>query len=57
MFLGKLKFFKKCFNGKVKLRLPNAIGISCKISETRVKDIEKFIQTVRYSGKEEKGSN
>ena len=56
-FLGKLKFFKKCFNVKVKLRLPNGIGVSCKISKTGVKGIEKFIQTVRDSGKEEKASN
>ena len=28
-------------------------SVSCKVSDTTVKDIEKFIQTVCYSGKEE----
>ena len=36
-----------------KLRLLNTIGVSCKVSSTAVKDVEKFIQTVFYSGKEE----
>ena len=55
--VGKIKGLKKCFHGKEKLRLLNTIGVSCKVSETAVKDVEKFIQTVCYSGKEEKGSN
>ena len=38
---------------KVKFRLLNTIGISCKVSDTAVKDDEKFMQGVCYSGKEE----
>ena len=49
MFLVKLK----CLNGKEKLRLLNTIGVSCKVSDTTVKDVEKFIQTVCYPGKGE----
>ena len=41
------------FKGKEKLRLLNTNGASCKVSETSVKDVEKFIESVRYSGKEE----
>ena len=38
-----------------KLRLLNTIGVSCKVSEAAVKDVEnKFIQTVCCRGKEEK---
>ena len=29
------------------------VGVSCKVSGTAVKDVEKFIQTVCYSGKKE----
>ena len=36
-----------------KLRLLNTITAPWKVSETVVKDVEKFIQTVCYSGKEE----
>ena len=49
-----IRVFKKCFNGKEKLRLLNTIGVSCKVSDTTVKDNEKSIQTVCYPGKEEK---
>ena len=38
-----------------KLRLLNKIGVSWKVSEAVVKDVEKFIQTACCSGKEEKG--
>ena len=50
---GKIKLLTKCLNGQEKLVLLNATGISCKVSDTAVKDVEKFIQTVCYSGKEE----
>ena len=33
--------------------LLNTIGVSCKVSDKIVKDVEKFILTVCYSGKEE----
>ena len=36
-----------------KLGFLNIIGVSCKVSQTAVKDVKKFIQTVCYSGKEE----
>ena len=43
MLLGKLKFLKSVKeNGKENLRLPNTIGVSCKVSDTTVKDTEKF---------------
>ena len=51
---GKIKLLTKCLNGQEKLMLLNATGISCKVSDTAVKDVQKFIQTVCYSGKEEK---
>ena len=53
--LGKifLKVFKKCLNRKRKAQTLNTIGFSCKVSDTAVKDVEKFIQTVCYSGKKE----
>ena len=35
----KIKVLKKCFNGKEKLRLLNTIGVSCKVSDTTVKDV------------------
>ena len=38
---------------KEKLRLLNTIGVSCKVSDTIVEDVEKFIQTVCYPGIEE----
>ena len=50
---GKIKVLKKCLNTKEKLRLLNTIGVSCKVSDTAIKDVEKFIQTVCYSGREE----
>ena len=49
----KIKVLEKYFNGK-ELILLNAIGVSCKLSDTTVKDVEKSIQTVCYLGKEEK---
>ena len=36
-----------------KLRLLNPTSGSCKVSDTAVKDVKKFIQTICYSGKEE----
>ena len=53
--LGKIfeKVFKKCVGLKEKLRLLNTIGVSWKVSDMAVKDVEKFIQTVCYSGKKE----
>ena len=53
--LGKicLKVFKKCLSGKEKLRLLNTIGVSWKVSDMAVKNVEKFIQSVYYSGKKE----
>ena len=50
----KIKVLKKCFNGKEKLRLLNTVDVSCKVSDTTVKDVEKSIKTVCYPGKEEK---
>ena len=54
--LGKifLKVFKKCLSGKEKLRLLSTIGVSWKVSDMAVKDVEKFIQTVYYSGKKKR---
>ena len=37
--IGKIKFLKKCLNGKEKVRLLNTAGASCKVSETAVKDV------------------
>ena len=51
--VGKIKVLKKCLNWKEKLSLPNTIGVSCKVSDTTVKGVKKFIQTVCYSEKEE----
>ena len=48
MLLVKLK----CLNGK-NLRLLNTIYVSCKVSGTTVKIVEKFIQTVCYPGRKE----
>ena len=36
--VGKIKVIKKCLNEKEKLRLLNTIGVSCKVSNTAVKD-------------------
>ena len=36
-----------------KLRFLNPTSGSCKVSDTAVKDVKKFIQTLCYSGKEE----
>ena len=44
--VGEIKVLKKCLNEKEKLRLLNTIGVSCKVSDTTVKDAEKFVQTV-----------
>ena len=38
---------------KRKAQTLNTIVVSCKVSGTTVKDVEKFIQTVCYSGKKE----
>ena len=43
----------KCLNGKEKLRVLNTIGVSCKVSDTAVEDVDIFIQTVCYLGREE----
>ena len=42
MLLVKLK----CLNGKKKLRVLNTIGVSCKVPDTTVEDVEMFIQTM-----------
>ena len=49
MLLVKLK----CLSGKEKLRLLNTIGVSCKVSDIIVEDVEKFIQAVCYPGRQE----
>lgn len=49
----KINILKKSLNGKVKLRLLNTIGVSRKVSDNTVKEVEKSIQTVCSSGKEE----
>ena len=43
----------KCLNRKEKLRLLNTVGVSCKVSDTTIEDIEKFIQTVCCPGREQ----
>ena len=50
----KIKVLKRCRNGK-QLRFLNTIVASCKVSEAAVTDVERFIQTVCCSAKEEKG--
>ena len=52
MLLVKLK----CLNGK-NPRLLNTICVSCKLSGTTVKIVEKFIQTVCYPGRKEGSLN
>ena len=52
MLLGKLKFLKNVSMAS-KFRLLKTIGVSRKVFETAVKDVEKFLQTVNYSGKVE----
>ena len=47
MLLVKLK----CLSGKKKLL--NTISVLCKVSDTTVEDVEKFLQTVCYRGREE----
>ena len=42
----KIKVLKKCLTGKEKLRFLNTISVSCKVSDTTAKDVEKFIQTL-----------
>ena len=37
---GKIKVIKKCLNEKEKLRRLNTIGVSCKVSNTAVKDVK-----------------
>ena len=54
-FVDKIKVLKKFLSGKEKLRVLDTNGASCKVSETLVKDVEKLIETVCYSGKEVKG--
>ena len=53
MLLGKFKFLKNVSMAS-KLRLLKTIGVSRKVLETAVKDVEKFLQTVYYSGKVER---
>ena len=43
----------KCLNGKEKLRFLNIIDVSCSVSDTTVEDVEKVIQIVCYTGREE----
>ena len=50
MLLGKLKFLKNVSMAS-KFRLLKTIGVSRKVFET---DVEKFLQTVNYSGKVER---
>ena len=50
----KIKVLKRCRNGK-QLRFLNTIVVSCKVSEAAVTDVERFIQTVCCSAKEEMG--
>ena len=45
--------FYTFFHWKRKAQTLNTIGVSCKVLGTAVKDVEKFIQTVCYSGKKE----
>ena len=45
--------FYTFFHWKRKGQTLNTIGVSCKVLGTAVKDVEKFIQTVCYSGKKE----
>ena len=52
--VGKIKVLEKCLKEKEKHRLLNTISISCKVSDTTIKDGEKLIQTVCCSGKDEK---
>ena len=52
--VGKIKVLEKCVKEKEKHRLLNTISISCKVSDTTIKDGEKLIQTVCCSGKDEK---
>ena len=42
----EIKVLKKCLTGKEKLRFLNTISVSCKVSDTTAKDVEKFIQTL-----------
>ena len=53
--MGKIlsKVFKNFLIGKEKLILLNTIGVSCKVLDTALKDVEKFIQIVCYSGNKE----
>ena len=43
----------KSLNRKEKLRFLNTIDVSCKVSDTTVEDVEKFIRTVCYPRREE----
>ena len=40
----KVKVLERCLNGKEKLRLLNTIDVSCKISDTTVKDVESLFK-------------
>ena len=40
-----------CFSGKEKRRLLKTIGVSCKVEDKALKDVEKFVQTACYSEK------
>ena len=53
--MGK-KYFKKFLKSvslEKKSLNPKHNSVSCKVLGTAVKDVEKFIQTVCYSGKKE----
>ena len=45
--------FYTFFHWKTKAQTLNTIGVSYKVLGTAFKDVEKFIQTVCYSGKKE----
>ena len=52
---GKLKFLK-VFKLIRKTKPYKTFAVLCKVSQTAAKDVEKFIETVCYSGKEEESS-
>ena len=52
---GKLKFLK-VFKLIRKTKPYKTFAVLCKVSQTAAKDVEKFIETVCYSGKAEESS-
>ena len=48
-----LHVFGKIKVSRWKKKLLNTISVLCKVSDTTVEDVEKFIQTVCYPGREE----